>query len=143
METKNSAINREIGRQLKREKAVSAYSVRELAERTGISESVINMMWSKNPRDINITQITWLAALLDTTPQKIVEAALDKVGGLETVMAELREQLAMSAAADTTDVLRTRRLQKEAEQMSVAEIEGIAIAATKDAERRTDESPSP
>ena len=134
-------INREVGRQIKMHQSVSM-SVRELSARTGISEPTINRMWSKDPRDINITQLTWLAALMGTTPQKLVEKALEEVGGLGAVMDELREALTESEGAGKTDDLRTRRLQREAEEMSAAEIESIAIAATHDAERSTDEPPT-
>lgn len=145
MDTKDSSINREIGLQLKREKAVSRLSVRQLSERTGISESVINRMWSLDPRDINITQITWLAALLDTTPVQVIENALERVGGLGAVMDELREAIEKekSDVSASNDDLETRRLQKEAEKMSLAEIAENGIAATKNAEHRTDETPAP
>lgn len=140
METKKSSINRQLGLQIKREQSVGM-TVKELSAKTGISEPTINRMWSKNPRDINITQLTWLAALLGTTPQKLVEDALEKAGGLGAVMAELHDSL--SEAAGNKDDLETRRLQKEAEQMSLAEIEESAIAATTDPERRIDEDPAP
>jgi transcriptional regulator with XRE-family HTH domain len=140
MDTKTSLINREIGRQIKREQSVSPLSVKALAAKTGISDATINRMWSKDPRDINITQITWLAGLMGTTPQELVGLAVEKVGGLGAIMAEL--EAAMSEDEATTDDLTTRRLQREAAQMSPAEIEAIAIAATTDAERRTDEPPT-
>lgn len=143
METKESAINRQMGLEIQQAKTAARprRSVKWLAEKTGISDATINRMWSDDPRDINITQITWLAALLGVTPQKLVERAVEEAGGLGAIMAELES--ALSAESATTDDLTTRRLQKEAEQMSAAEIEESAIAATEDAERRTPEPETP
>jgi DNA-binding Xre family transcriptional regulator len=154
MDTKNSRINREIGLEIQQAKvrARPRRSVKWLAANSGISDATINRMWSDDPRDINITQITWLAALLGADPIAIVRDAVEKAGGMGAVLAEAKiaaeeaeceRETAVSDDAGKKDDLATRRAQREAEEMSVAEIEESATAATIDPELDSDEPEAP
>ena len=96
--------------------------------------------------DFKIPDVVAIAAALSTTalpggsaepvqitPSELVRQAVERAGGFATFVSE---------ASSTTDDLSTRRLQKEAEQMSTAEIEEIAEAANRDEQMRTDEPPT-
>lgn len=132
---------------LRRERAGTDYTVERLAAESGISTATINRMFSKDPRDINITQITWLAALLGTTPQALVAEAVKRAGGLGAIMAELRASLdaqQVSDTAGTNDELDRKRRQKEARSMTTEQLEGeTKRAATDDAEMDTPEPSAP
>lgn len=145
VDTKDSKINREMGRTIARERAgiVGMTAVR-LAEESGITLGTINRILSKDPRDINITQITWIAAALGTTPQELVAEAVRRAGGLGAIMAELRSNLDQASEAPATnDELERKRRQREAASMTTEQLEGeMRSAATRDPEMDTDEPPT-
>lgn len=140
-----------MGLAIKREQAGAKISVRRLSEMTHVSESVINQMWSTNPRDINITQITWLAALLGIEPVDLVADAIKRSGGLGAILDDMREMVdadteAIKAKRAASEVpatpvdLATRRRHGGSEQTSPAEIDDIEDAvATNDPELDADE----
>ncbi|MCU1409478.1 MAG: hypothetical protein JWR04_185 [Rhodoglobus sp.] len=99
--------------------------------------------------DVKIPDLVAIAAALSTTrlpggspdpvlvtAQQLVDAAVERAG-------DFAEQV--SEAAAKTDDLQARRLQKEAEKMSAAEIERRAEAALKDEqmEQQPDEPEAP
>jgi transcriptional regulator with XRE-family HTH domain len=144
VDTKDSIINREMALTIKRERAGTTYTVDQLAKASGISTATINRMFSKDPRDVNITQITWLAALLGTTPQELVAEAVRRAGGLGAIMDEMRASIEMSDGAGTNDELDRKRRQKEAASMTTEQLEGEQQrAATRDPEMDSDEPPTP
>lgn len=121
-------------------------SQEELAGRSGIPYGSYRNI-ARATVDVKIPDLVAIAAALSTTPlpggddtpvlvtaADMVDAAVERSGGFTAVVSE---------AFANTDDLRTRRLQREAEKMSAAEIERRAIAAqADDPETRTDEAPS-
>ena len=102
-----------------------------LAAATGISYTTLRRMMA-GESEIEVADLGKLCAAIGIDPGAVLAEALEDIGGIEKLAP-------VSEDSSTKDDLETRRLQKEAEQMSVAEIERNAIAATEDAERRTDE----
>jgi transcriptional regulator with XRE-family HTH domain len=118
----------------------------DLAKLTGITHGTIRNIGRKRV-EVKARELVAIAAALSSRPlqgsggavspvsaAELLDLAIARAGGLDALM---------SAEATTKDDLETRRLQKEAAGMSLAEIEGSAIAATTDAERRVDEPPAP
>lgn len=101
----------------------------QLVNATGINATTMQRILV-GKSDIDVTQLAAFAEVLRVPADELMRRAFAKAE-------------AMSEASATTDDLGARRLQREAEQMSVAEIEHNAIAATVDAERREDEPDSP
>lgn len=120
-------------------------TVEELAERSGVKYGTLRNILRAQV-DVKIPDLVAIAAALSATilpgagdrpvpvlAADLVDAAVERVGSIPTPVSEV--------PANTVD-LQTRRLQREAEQMSAAEIESRAIAAAADdAERHTAESP--
>jgi methylphosphotriester-DNA--protein-cysteine methyltransferase len=109
METKQSLINKQMGLALKREIAGSPVTVEAIAETVNLSPAAMYRMWSKDVRDINITQITWMAGILGMTPQDLVADAVKRAGGMEEIMREARASIddaAMSAGVDNVTPIR-------------------------------------
>lgn len=122
------------------------FSIEELARESGITYGTLRNI-TKPSVDMKAPDLVAIAAAFSTRPLRggsdeptpvtgadLLELAITRAGGLEALV---------SAADATKDDLETRRLQKEAAEMSLAEIEGSAIAATSDPERRADETPAP
>lgn len=148
METKDSAINRAMGRQIRAEKAgmhPTEPSVAELAKQTGLSVATINRIISTEPRDINITQIAKLALAFKISAPELVSRAVERAGGLSALLAaDLLDDV--SDAPDTTDDLEKKRLQREFAAKTPAEIDEHrerrdtpTAAQGRDAETETDE----
>jgi DNA-binding Xre family transcriptional regulator len=138
VETKGSKINRAIARQIRAEKAGAdpEPSVDDLVAATGLSSSTINRMLSKNPRDINVTQLTRISFALGLTPDVLLDRAIARAGGIDNLLSD---------GPDTTDDLDTKRKQKAA-AMTPEQIENRddhALAATQDDELDTDEPEAP
>jgi transcriptional regulator with XRE-family HTH domain len=120
----------------------------QLALRAGIPYGTLRNM-ARGDVDVKIPDLVAIAAALSTTPlpgggpapvtitaSDMVNMAVERAGGFDELVSE---------AAARVDVLRARRLQKEAEKMSAAEIERRAEAALRDKqmEQQPDESETP
>lgn len=122
VETKASAINRALGTLIRGRLREHHLSVAKAAELSGISATVLTRIVSKDPRDINVTQLTEIARVLDTTPA--------------TLMAEAHARTQQVSDGSATNVTPIRRPD------SVEELEqyaGPKAAHGRDPESDTDE----
>lgn len=122
-----SPANLAMAAQIRAELSAKGWTQVQLAEKSGVNFETLKRVL-KGTRDINVTQMDQLALAFGLPLPTLIERAVDRI-----------PDFAVSEDSSSMDDLETRRLQKEAEQMSVAEIERNAIAATFDPERRTDE----
>jgi transcriptional regulator with XRE-family HTH domain len=65
-------------------------TVKELALRSGIAYGTLNRILS-GERDINTTQISRIAVVLETTPAKLMDGATERLGGIEGLQALVSE----------------------------------------------------
>lgn len=104
-------------------------SQREIAAGAGYTPTTLQRMLS-GVSEISAEDVVRIAAFLGMPADKLFNEATELVGGAEKLLSD---------AAGTNDELATRRAQKAAEGMSVAELEGQQHAATRDPELDTDE----
>lgn len=103
-----------------------------LAEKSGLTYPTIRRMIA-GESEINTRELSLMAGALGTTPQRILDLALEGYGGLDALMSEV---------VTTTDPLTIKR-QEKARAMTVEQIEGQKVAATKDGEMDSPESEAP
>lgn len=102
-------------------------SVKELALRSGIAYGTLNRILS-GERDINTTQISRIAVVLETTPQKLMAGATERLGGVDGLRALVSE-------VKSNNVTPLRRV----EDMTLEELDAERYAANRDKEAETDE----
>jgi transcriptional regulator with XRE-family HTH domain len=75
VETKQSAVNRALGTVIRGALRADRITIAEASKRTGLTVPVLNRMVSRDPRDINVTQLVLIARLLGVTAQELLEQA--------------------------------------------------------------------
>jgi len=115
---------------------VHSWTQSQLADSIGLSLTLVGRS-IRGSRALSVLEFERIASVLGEDPGDLLSDVLQGFGGLDKLLSEIPKPV--SEDSSSIDDLETRRLQKEAEQMSVAEIERNAIAATQDPERRTDE----
>ena len=121
-----SEMNLAMAAQIRAERAGhrGRITVKELALQSGIAYGTLNRILS-GERDINVTQIARIAAALDTTPEKLVAGAVDRMGGLDALVSEVRSK-------NVTPL-------RPVEDFTLEELDKEQYAATSDEEAETDE----
>lgn len=102
-------------------------SVKELALRSGIAYGTLNRILS-GERDINTTQISRIAVVLETTPAKLMTGATERLGGVDGLRALVSE-----VKGDNVTPLRA------VEDLTLEELDQEQYAANRDKEAETDE----
>lgn len=78
-------------------------SVKELSALTDLSPSTINRIIGPNPRDIHVTAVVRFAELFGMSPQKLMQRAIDRAGGMEKIQAEMLELAKVNREAMSAD----------------------------------------
>lgn len=135
MATKDSIMNRALAAEIKAERTARGWDIPTLARASGLSLGTANRISSKNDlRDINVTQIAQIAAAFGMEAAALINRA------------EARAIVIQSSMSDddgSLDDLATRRRQRAAAEMSLAEIEALEHVATRDPELDEDEPDQP
>jgi transcriptional regulator with XRE-family HTH domain len=125
VEQQKSPMNQAVAAEIRAERGAQRMTVKQLALASGMVESTLNRALA-GERDINVTQLTKIAAALGTTPDALMTRAVDRMGGIDVLMSDVRRK----------NVTPLRRV----EDMTVDEIEAEQKkAATIDPEMDTDE----
>lgn len=109
----------------------------ELAARTSISPSTLDRNFAgKTDAGWTSNQIARISGVLDISAGKLIDDALENMGGFDALMSEVR---------NTNDELAKKRQRKQAEAaaMTPQQIEKQKIAATDDPELLEDEPQAP
>lgn len=118
-------MNQAVAAEIRAERGAQRMTVKQLALASGMVESTLNRALA-GERDINVTQLTKIAAALGTTPDALMTRAVTRMGGIDVLMSDVGRK----------NVTPLRRV----EDMTVDEIEAEQKkAATIDPEMDTDE----
>lgn len=121
-----SEMNLAMAAEIRAERAAhrGRITVKELALQAGIAYGTLNRILS-GERDINVTQIARIAAALDTTPEKLVAGAVERLGGMD----------ALVSVVEGKNVTPLRRV----EDFTLEDLDKERYAANRDKEADTDE----
>lgn len=113
MESKLSLMNKSLGAAIRAEIGAQDVTDNEVGERSGLGKQLVRLITTNETylRDINVTQLAEIAHALGVTPQKLVEDAIQRAGGIEKIWEDrLAQRRAMSGApVSNVTKLPTRR----------------------------------
>lgn len=99
MESKLSLMNKSLGAAIRAEIGAQDKTDNEVGERSGLGKQLVRLITTNENylRDINVTQLAEIAHALGVTPQKLVEDAIQRAGGIENIWEDrLAQRRAMS-----------------------------------------------
>lgn len=88
MDTEKSPLNRALAAEIRAERTAQKIPVAELARRARMVLGTLNRVLA-GKRDINITQLGSIARALEVTPETLMRRAVERMGGLEVLFADV------------------------------------------------------
>jgi len=134
VDSKSTDLNQAMAAEIRAERGAAQLTQVELAVRSGISYSTLKRILNGTV-DVSVADLGAIAAALSTventvTPQELLRRAVERAGGYTALL---------SAPSATQDEIDAKRKQDEVRTMTVAQIEALPHAATRDPEMDTDQ----
>lgn len=132
MDSVTTLMNQAMAAELRAERGAKTLSVQALATKSGVPYSTLRRILSGTV-DVNVGDLSALAAALDSTIEKLVSRAVIRAGGQEAIEAEVR-RVSEDAGSNVTQLPRRPDTVEELEAYT-----GAKAAHTRDPESDTDE----